>query len=88
MKKFISILLVLLSILILAGCGNMSVGIGNYNFQKVHIDSPHFSDCIEIKSWYETERGLEVKTEEYGNIFLSEGTYYMIEDNCPFCDKK
>ena len=86
MKKIISI--ITLCSLMMCSCGNRSLGVGNYNFKKVHIDTHHFSGCLTVEKWYEEESGtgIEVKTEEYGAIFLSEGTYSLIEDVCPFCD--
>ena len=41
MKKFIILIMMLtLTLLPLTGCSNMSLGIGNYNFKKVHISTP------------------------------------------------
>ena len=31
------------------------------------------------------ETGIEVKTKD-GALFLSEGTYFLVEDKCPICD--
>lgn len=87
MKKFISLILVIILFISLCGCGNMSMGMGSFEYNKIHIDTHHYSGCIEVEKWYENASGVEVKTEKYGSIFLSEGTYVMIEDECPFCDK-
>ncbi len=86
MKKIIAI--IILCSLILCSCGNMSIGIGNYNFKKVHVDTHHYSGCLTLEKWYEEESraGVEVKTEEAGAIFLSEGTYSLVADECPFCE--
>jgi hypothetical protein len=77
----------ILTILVaICGCGNENVfGFGNYTFKKIHIDTHHFSGCIEVESWKDNETGIEVKTKDFGSLFLSEGTYMMIEDVCPFC---
>ena len=85
MKKFIVCMLVVIMVVTLCGCGNMSMGYGNYTFRKVHVDTPHYSGCIEVETWYENSTGIEVKTRDYENIFLSEGTYTLIESDCPFC---
>lgn len=84
MKKTICVILVALTVA-LTSC-NKGVGLGNYEFTKIHIDAPHYSGCIEITRWYEAERGVEVKTKDFGNLFFSEGTYVMIEGKCPFCE--
>ena len=82
----IAILLISTFGLLLSGCGNMSIGPGNYTFTKIHIDTHQFSGCVEITKWYDNERGIEVSTKN-GNYFFSEGTYFLVEDNCPICDK-
>lgn len=91
MKKFIAIMMVIMMFTMLVGCGNKSLGFGNYNFEKVHVDTYHFSGCFTIEKWHENEgSGIEVLTEEAGSMFLSEGTYVLIEGNkeCPFCAEK
>lgn len=89
MKKILAITLVLMMALtMLVGCGNMSLGFGNFNYKKIHIDTHHYSGCLTIKKWYENSAGIEVLTEEVGSVFASEGTYLLVEGNkgCPFCD--
>lgn len=78
--------MILVLMFALCGC-NMSFGAGNYNFTKVHIDTHHYSGCLTVEKWYENNSGtgVEVKTKEAGALFLSEGTYFLIEDDCPFC---
>lgn len=83
MKKIVCLVLIV-AMLCLTAC-NMSVGIGNFNFRKVHVDTHGYSGCLAIKKWHDNERGIEVETEEVGAIFLSEGTYILIENECPFC---
>ena len=85
MKKIIACMLVIIMAVALCGCGNMSMGYGNFTYRKIHIDTPHYGGCILVDKWYETSTGVEVKTEDYGNIFFSEGTYMLIEDDCPLC---
>jgi uncharacterized lipoprotein NlpE involved in copper resistance len=90
MKKVIVCLLVLVMLLVMAGCGNKNVGYGNYSFKKVHVDTRGFSGCLTVKSWRNDEVGIEVNTEEASAIFLSEGTYILLEGSkaCPFCPGK
>ena len=86
MKKIFLALALAVIVMTLVSCGNQSIGFGNYTFRKVHIDTPHFSGCYTIENWHDDDRGIEVKTKEVGSIFLSEGTYILVEDKCPICD--
>lgn len=88
MKKILAVtLLVAMAIIILSGCGNRSVGLGSYEFKRVHIFTHDGNDrCLEVKKWYESDTGIEVLTEEYSSLFLSEGTYMLCRDKCPICD--
>lgn len=85
MKKIIAIIMVLILMSTLCACGNMSMGLGNFEFKKVHIDTYNYSGCFTIEKWYDSETGIEVKTKEAGSLYLSEGTYFLISDDCPFC---
>ena len=85
MKKIIAFLMICGLIITMSGCGNMSLGVGNYTFKKVHIDSHNYSGCFTIEKWHNNSTGIEVKTEEAGAMYLSEGTYFLIEEECPFC---
>ena len=85
MKKILSVVLSLLLIVTLSACGNVSIGPGNFKFETVHIDTYNYTGCLTIEKWYEDETGIEVKTKEVGAIYLSEGTYFLIEKECPFC---
>lgn len=84
-KIIVMVMLVIMSLTTLVGCGNMSLGFGNYEYEKVHVDTYHNSKCFTINKWYNNESGIEVNTKEAGSMFLCEGTYIMIEDECPFC---
>lgn len=86
-KKIVTIALVLTVLLLgVAGCGNMSMGIGNYTFNKIHVDTYHYSGCFTVDKWYDSTSGIEVKTREVGSMYLAEGMYMLIEDECPFCN--
>ena len=86
MKKFSLFIILILLITMLCGCGNMSMGVGNYEYKKVHVDTYHNSGCYTVKKWYDASTGIEVLTEEVGSLYLSEGIYIMVEKDCPFCD--
>ena len=86
MKKIAIILIFALVAMALCACGNESLGLGNYTFRKIHIDTPNFSGCCTVEKWHDNERGIEVKTKEYGSLYLSEGTYILVENKCPICD--
>ena len=87
-RTCVSIILILVLLFTLAGC-NMGLGLGNFTFTHIHICdfNGNMSHAI-IEKWYDTNSGIEVKTEEYGSIFLSEGTYVLYNDNCPICDSE
>ena len=72
----------------LTSCGNMSVGLGNFVFQKIHVDTYHYSGCFTVEKWWDCDSGIEVKTKEVGDMFLAEGMYILLGegDSCPFCD--
>lgn len=89
MKKFIiTVLLIAVFIGVLAGCGNMSFGAGNFTYEKIHVDTHNYSGCFTVEKWHENPTGVEVKTKEVGSMYLSEGTYIMLDGNmgCPFCE--
>ena len=87
MKKIALICLFAILFALLCSCGNMSMGIGNYTFNKIHIYNGDSSKCLTIIKWYENDRGVEVLTEEVGAVFCSEGTYVLLENHCPFCEE-
>jgi hypothetical protein len=73
--------------IMLVGCGNMSMGLGNYTFDKIHVDTHNYNGCFTIEKWYDSSSGIEVKTKEVGSMYLAEGMYMLIEDECPFCEE-
>lgn len=75
--------------IVLAACGNMSIGLGNFSFKKVHVLTHSGADTdLTVEKWYDNENGIEIYTKECGAIFLSEGCYILCEDRCPICDKE
>lgn len=89
MKRKLIAIIMLVAILIMtfAGCGNMSMGMGNYDFKKIHVDTHNYNGCFTVEKWYDNESGIEVETTEAGSIYLAEGMYMLIEDECPFCEE-
>ena len=88
MKKLIAMFVVIvLLVAMMTGCGNMSLGMGNFTYKKVHVDTHGYSGCLTIEKWYENSTGIEVKTKEAGSLYLSEGTYVLLsgDKECPFC---
>ena len=90
MRKFIAIILAMVLALSLSACGNESWGVGNYTFTHVHISDAVEGHCATVNSWHDNESGIELHTKEFGNIYLSEGTYMLFNDgsDCPFCGDK
>lgn len=86
MKRIVLVLALALT-LGLTGCGNMSLGLGNYTFTHVHFTDEITGYCGTVDKWYDNSNGIEVHTDEYGPMYLSEGTYMMFEDDdkCPYC---
>ena len=72
---------------LLAGCGNMSMGFGEFTFNHLHFTNHNESHCATIEKWYDNSNGIEVKTKEYGSMYLSESTYMLFGEakDCPFC---
>ena len=91
MKKIIAVILVVVMLTtLLAGCGNMSLGFGNYSYETVHVDTHNYSGCLSVEKWYENGgSGIEVLTKEGVSLFLSEGTYTLIggDNGCPLCER-
>ena len=86
MKKIIALVLsTLLTIAMLTGCGNMSLGLGNFTFEKIHVDTHNYNGCFTVEKWWDNSNGIEVKTKEAGSMYLAEGVYMLIEKDCPFC---
>lgn len=86
MKRIVIVVCLVVVTLVACACGNMSIGLGNFDYEKVHVETYNNSGCYTIEKWYDYERGIEVKTKEVGSLFCSEGTYILVEDECPFCD--
>lgn len=89
MKKIIVILAILMLSITLCACGNQSL-FGNYTFKHIHFFTYTDAYCATIDEWTDASTGIEVLTDEYGSMFLSEGSYIMMESSkdCPFCGDK
>ena len=78
MKKIVAVVVAaIVMCAVLTGCGNMSLGFGNFTFNHIHFTDYLNSHCATIEKWYDSENGIEVKTKEYGSIYLSEGSYIL-----------
>lgn len=87
MKKMLIAIVLLMSV-VLASCGNMGIGIGNYSYNGVHIDAYNGGGCYDIEKWYDCSNGIEVSIKGGNAIFISEGTVYILYENeCPICGK-
>ena len=87
-KVFVAVCIVLLAVVMfLTSCGNMSLGFGNFNFNHIRISDYTEGYCLDVNKWYDYENGIEVQTSNGNSLFLSEGTYILVENgkNCPFC---
>ena len=89
MKKIIAVVFVIVICLSLCACGNENWGFGNYTFAHVHFNDGVTGVCADVNSWHDNELGCEVHTSQFGTLYLSEGTYILIENgnSCPFCSK-
>jgi hypothetical protein len=90
MKKIVCLLLVIVVMMCcLASCGNQSLGLGNFTFEHIHFSDAIGGHCATIEKWYDNSEGIEVKTKEFGSMYLSEGSYILVEDgtHCPYCSK-
>ena len=87
-NKMIMVLMALMiAVAGLTGCGNQSWGLGNFTFTHVHFSDNVNGYCATVEKWYDNENGIEVKTAEYGSMFLSEGSYILLDGAaCPFCE--
>lgn len=88
MKKIIKFIITIMILASMTGCGNMSIGIGSFTFNKIHVDTHNYNGCFTVEKWYDSGSGIEVKTKEVGSMYLAEGMYVLIEDECPFCDRE
>jgi predicted small secreted protein len=88
MKKKIMVLIMVVAMACgLCACGNENWGFGNYTFKHVHFNDGITGVCADVDSWHDNDLGCEVHTDEFGTLYLSEGTYILIEQayDCPFC---
>lgn len=85
MKSKLKAVTMLASSVLLCSCGNMSNGFGNFTFKGVHIISGNSTVDCHVKSWHDNDVGIEVTTQEFGSLYLSEGTYILFESKCPIC---
>ena len=78
----------LLSLSLLAtGCETSNSNSKEKDIRYVH--SVHNNECYELLGdIYFSNLGVIVKTKEYGKLHFSAGTYIIVYDKCPICDKE
>ena len=91
MKKvfyFVMAIVILVAFVLAVSSCNMGL-VGKFTYHGIHLTT-HDGRCmcLRVEKWYESDTGIEVKTENYGSIFASEGTYILFENKCPICGAK
>jgi hypothetical protein len=85
MKKLLTSVLLVLTLIGLTGC-NKQIFDFNNSFKKVHL---YETDCCyEINSWRDYEDGeqLQLDIKGKGRILVSSVNCFLVEDKCPICD--
>ena len=85
---FVLIACVLICMLCFSSCGNKAIfDPGSFTFTHVHVSDNVEGHCLEIQKWWDSESGIEVKTEAGDGMFCSEGTYQLFTSKtaCPYC---
>ena len=90
MRKFIMFFLIVVLIFSFIACGNKNYGFGNYTFTHARISDHINAYCVDIDSWHDNDMGIELHTYEYGNVYVSEGSYILFgnSEDCPFHGKE
>ena len=91
MKKvfyFVMAIVVLVAFVLAMSSCNMGL-VGKFTYRGIHptTHDGRFA-CLKVDKWYESDTGIEVKTESGESIFASEGTYIMFKDVCPICGEQ
>ena len=71
-------------------CGNQAVlDPGAFSFTHIHISDAVEGHCFEVKKWWDSESGIEVRFTSGEGIYCSEGTYQMFTSQaaCPYCNE-
>jgi hypothetical protein len=87
-KKIFAVIMALIMMLSLCSCTtNEDWGFGNYEYYHVHISDGAEGHCATVTSWHDNEMGVELHTKEFGDVYCSEGTYFLFGEasRCPFC---
>lgn len=58
------------------------------NYDKVHIIAGDYSGCVNIdgSQMIGEGNGVRVTLENGGKLWLSHGTYILVQGKCPICD--
>ena len=86
MKRIFIIALVVALMFVMTSCDDFLSSQSDFN--GVHILVNNGQDkCVKMKSVHYYNTGIQVETEEFGPLLLSEGTYIVYKDKCPICGK-
>ena len=64
MRKLIGGLFIVTCMVLMSGCGNHSLGPGNYTFKHIHLTDSVKGHCATVESWRDDDVGIEVKTKK------------------------
>lgn len=86
MKKIITMLIVLGSMLILTACGNKDMGWGNYTYNYAYIEiSDGLYVEIEIDRWKDYDDGMvEIYTKDDNNFLTHSHNVIMSKNKLPY----
>jgi hypothetical protein len=82
-------LVILFTLLICFSFCGCDEGTVRQDYSKIHINTLQYAGCIEIDKviTFQTTGNIKVKTKDFGICNFSSGSYIVIEDKCPICDK-
>ena len=82
MKKIIAVLLVLIFVVFLSGCGNRQMFDTTYHFSYCTIYSPSGEVIAqgEVQSWKDFEDGDQLQVKIDGVIYLTHASNVILED--------
>lgn len=86
MRKIITIILVFLICFSFCGCSEGTTG---QEYNKIHINTLQYAGCVEIDEviMFQSNGNIKVKVKNFGVCNFSSGSYIVIENKCPICDK-
>lgn len=67
------------------GCGNRVYVRDNHEYSRIHVGTSNYVDCFEVDKYFMEDTGIGVTTTDGDVMWLSVGTYILVEDECPIC---